>query len=107
MYPHERSLVTQYADRPFALIGVNSDEDREQLKKLKKSSPITWRSFWDGANGPIVASWGIQGWPTIYLIDHEGTICYSNQQSNLYGDELDAKIALLVEKAEAAAKSAD
>ena len=34
MYPHERSLVEEYKDRPFALIGVNSDRDREKLKEV-------------------------------------------------------------------------
>ena len=104
MYPHERSLVTEYADRPFALIGVNSDEDREELKKIVKAAPITWRSFWGGpGGGAIAAAWRIEGWPTIYVIDHEGTICYTN----LRREELATKIAELVAKAEAAAKSGD
>ena len=34
MYPHERSLVKRMANRPFALIGVNSDRDREKLKEV-------------------------------------------------------------------------
>ena len=32
MYPHERSLVKKLADKPFALVGVNSDPDLEKLK---------------------------------------------------------------------------
>ena len=30
MYPHERSLVKTLADKPFALIGVNSDADKDR-----------------------------------------------------------------------------
>lgn len=31
MYPHERSLVEKLKDEPFAIIGVNSDEDVVKL----------------------------------------------------------------------------
>ena len=33
MYPHERSLVEKLADKPFVIVGVNSDKDRERLEK--------------------------------------------------------------------------
>ena len=32
MYPHQRSLVKHLANEPFALIGVNSDKDKKELK---------------------------------------------------------------------------
>jgi AhpC/TSA family len=33
MYPNERSLVKRLDDMPFALVGVNSDTDKAELKK--------------------------------------------------------------------------
>ena len=45
MYPHERSLVKRLEGKPFALIGVNSDADREELKQVLQQERITWRSF--------------------------------------------------------------
>ena len=80
MYPHERSLVKQLADKPFALIGVNSDSDREKLKEVMKAKDITWRSFWNGpkgTSGPISVKWAVRGWPTIYIIDAEGNLIHS------------------------------
>ena len=77
MYPHERSLVNKLAGKPFALIGVNSDADRERIREICDEKMITWRSFWagpDGTRGPIPTRWGVRGWPTIYLIDHKGVI---------------------------------
>ena len=76
MYPHERSLVKRLANEPFALIGMNSDRNLEKLKGVMKEKGITWRSFWDGGGtgGPIATRWGVSGWPTIYIIDHEGRI---------------------------------
>ena len=65
MYPHERSLVKRLADRPFALIGINSDQDREETKKKNQEQQITWRSFWNGGGkrGPISTTWHVQGLP--------------------------------------------
>ena len=76
MYPHERSLVKKMEGKPFALVGVNSDRDKAELKKAMEKENITWRSFWNGGStaGPISTRWAIQGWPTLYLIDHKGVI---------------------------------
>ena len=77
MYPHERSLVKRLKDKPFALIGVNSDKDLTKLRPRLKQENITWRSFWsgpEGAWGPIPMQWNVQGWPTLYLLDHRGVI---------------------------------
>ena len=77
MYPHERSLVERLRDKPFALIGVNSDVDKEKLKQRMAKEKITWRSFWNGpkgTDGPISRAWKVRGWPTIYVLDHRGVI---------------------------------
>jgi hypothetical protein len=80
MYPHERSLVKELKDKPFALIGINSDQDRKQLKEVLKTEQITWRSWWDGgsASGPIAVKWNVHAWPTTYVLDHKGVIRYKN-----------------------------
>ena len=77
MYPHERSLVKRLEGKPFALIGVNSDPDKEKLKERMTKEQITWRSFWNGPkgpDGPISHAWNVRGWPTIYVLDAKGTI---------------------------------
>lgn len=98
MYPHERSLVAKFEGRPFAIVGINSDENREELKKTIQDEKITWRSFWDGGSpdGPIANAWGVNGWPTIYLIDHNGVI--------IAEDPKDSQIEKAVLAAEAAKK---
>ena len=80
MYPHERSLVKRLAGKPFALLGINSDKDREGLKKTLEKEQITWRSWWDGGNtsGPIATKWNVRGWPTTYVLDQKGVIRYKN-----------------------------
>jgi hypothetical protein len=102
MYPHERSLVKRLADKPFALVGVNSDSDRAKLKDTLKEEQITWRSFWNGGStsGPISTEWNVQGWPTLYVIDADGVIRHKFLGSP--GDKvLDEAIDALVQRAEA------
>ncbi len=77
MYPHERSLVKNLQDKPFALIGVNSDKNLDEVREIVKQKNITWRSFWngpDGTGGPISTEWDVSGWPTLYVIDAQGII---------------------------------
>ncbi len=78
MYPHERSLVKRLENKPFVLLGINSDHDRAELKKAMAKEQITWRSWWDGGGtfGPIASKWNVTGWPTIYVLDAKGVIRY-------------------------------
>jgi protein-disulfide isomerase-like protein with CxxC motif len=76
MIPHERSLVKRLESKPFVLLGVNSDRDPDKLKKDLKTNQVTWRSFQNERKDDkaIAQEWQVQGWPTLYLIDHKGTI---------------------------------
>ena len=96
MYPHERSLVKRLENEPFALIGVNSDKDKEKLFKRMDEESITWRSFWngpDGTRGPISTKWNVTGWPTIYVIDHKGVIRYKNVRGEAMDEAVDELLA--------------
>ena len=98
MIPHERSLVKQLSDKPFALIGVNSDGEIEDARKAVEELKINWRSFWNGENGtfgPIAVKWNIDSWPTTYLIDAKGIIRYKDAR----GEELDKAIEKLMAEA--------
>ena len=93
MYPHERSLVKQLADKPFALIGVNSDSDLDEIREVVKEKNLTWRSFQnEQEESSISDDWGIQGWPTIFVLDEHGKIRYTNVR----GDRMDRAIETLL-----------
>lgn len=95
MYGHERSLVEKLADKPFALIGVNSDKDLEKLRTTVKEKNITWRSFWngpEGTRGPISTAWNVKGWPTIYVLDSKGTIRFKGVR----GEAMDEAVSELL-----------
>jgi peroxiredoxin len=104
MYQEWRSLVKEYEGKPFALVGVNSDE-KETLRQLIKGGTITWRSFWDGGSdkGPISVKWNISPWPTLYLIDAKGIIRQKWAGTQPYA-QVDQAIKRLITEAEAGTK---
>lgn len=95
MYGHERSLVQRYQDRPFVLLGVNTDADAGTLKQIQEKQQLTWRSWFDGKGGPICKEWKILGFPTIFLIDAKGVVRYQHIGSP-GEDELEREIETLL-----------
>jgi peroxiredoxin len=68
-------MVNQYKDKPFALVGVNSDGERSALQKIVKEQKLNYRSAVGGStSGPIATAWNVRGWPTVYVIDAKGVI---------------------------------
>lgn len=98
MYGHERSLVKRLEKRPFALIGINSDRDRDELKKAMEKEQITWRSFWNGGStrGPISQAWRVTSWPSIFVLDAQGIIRFRNVR----GEAMDRAVDELLKEVE-------
>jgi len=95
MYPHERSLVEEMKDKPFALIGVNSDSTVERAKKAVAENQLNWRSFQNkGSGGEISQDWAVRGWPTVVILDSEMKIHYRGHS----GDEATKVAEALVAK---------
>jgi thiol-disulfide isomerase/thioredoxin len=94
VYPRQRELAKRFEGKPFVLLGVNSDEDKDALKKVLAKRGVTWRYWWDGGsrNGPIATAWDIQWWPTIYVLDQKGVIRHKGHE------ELAAKLGQLVDE---------
>lgn len=83
MYPHKRSLVKKWHEKPVVLLGVNSDKDRNLLKKTIAKEQISWKSWWDEGrvDGPIHRTWQVSQRPTIHILDQEGIIRFWNVNS--------------------------
>ena len=97
MIPHERSLVKKLENQPFALIGVNSDKNLEDLKTKLAKEQMTWRHSRDGGtDGPIAKAWNVHGWPTTYVIDQDGIIRFKD----LRDEEAEKAILALLAKAQ-------
>ncbi len=79
---------------------MNSDEDREKLKKTIRTEKITWRSWWDGGStrGPIARAWNVTGWPTTYVIDARGVIRFKFVFTDSVGPIVDALLEEVKER---------
>ena len=86
---------------PFALVGVNTDDDLDKLKEQLAKQKVTWRSAWEGpvpsGAGKISRAWGINVFPSLFVIDAHGVIRARDPSS------LDRAIDPLVAEAKAGA----
>lgn len=99
-YPYQRLMLELYRDKPFTLVGVNSDDKLEVAKKGKIDSRLPYRTWWDGhtekkTEGPIATAWGVSGWPTMYVLDKDGVIRFAGLR---HEDLLKAVAQLMAEK---------
>jgi serine/threonine-protein kinase len=98
MYPQEQDLVQRFKDRPFALLGVNCDDDRDAVGHTVSRRGLNWTSWWDGGpdGGRIRRDWHIGGYPSIWVLDHNHVIRFKGVR----GKELDDAVTRLVKEAE-------
>jgi hypothetical protein len=76
-WPHERSLVKNLKDKPFALLGVHlnySGDDASVVKRVMVKEQLNWRTFVD--KGAIADKWKPAGTPSFYILDAKGVIRY-------------------------------
>jgi len=83
MYAHNRELLEEHRDRPFAILGVMGDRTAETVKEAIQKGDITWPVWWDGDMGPITTRWNVLRYPTVYVLDQEGLIRYRGLRDGL------------------------
>src|SRR6185295_16186999 len=95
MLPHEREMVARLKDKPFTLLGINSDKSRSALKKILKDENITWPNIYGGptSDNKIAEQWNVHGWPTIFVIDHEGRIVHRDLREKELEDAVNELVA--------------
>ncbi|MBI2808342.1 MAG: TlpA family protein disulfide reductase [Planctomycetes bacterium] len=95
MIPHERELVERYRGKPFALLGVNNDENPDAARRVIAAHNISWPNLKTrGENDPLNKRWGIEFWPSIFVIDRQGVLRYKNVR----GAHLDNAIETLLKE---------
>jgi peroxiredoxin len=90
----EQQLLKKFQRHDFAILAVSRDEDADVARNTVKERGIEWRSWFDGANGPIARDYNVLGLPTTFLLDQRGRIV----AKDLDGVELETKISKLLEK---------
>ncbi len=95
--PFERKLMETYSGRPFTVVGVNCGDEKLKAASVMKEQKMTWPSFFDGDDGPIVTRWNISVFPTVFLIDAKGVIRLKDPPDD---NELESAVADAVKEAE-------
>ncbi|MDP7063172.1 MAG: thioredoxin-like domain-containing protein [Planctomycetota bacterium] len=87
--------------RPFALVGVNSDDSVETAQEAVKKNELNWRSFQNERKDmPAISDdWKVSGWPTIVVMDENGIIKYRGHDGHA-ATEMAAKLVAKLEKGE-------
>ncbi|HVK14579.1 MAG TPA: TlpA disulfide reductase family protein [Gemmataceae bacterium] len=103
MIPHEREMVEKLKGKPFALLGVNVDEEKADFTAFLKADKMPWDHWWDGSKGPLAKTFKVRAYPTLFLIDAKGVV--RKKWTGSPGTEvLDKAVAELVAEAEKAKK---
>lgn len=103
MLPHEVALVERLKNKPFALIGINTDDPKTFAERAPKEK-VTWRNVLDGGTGgPLCRAWGVRSFPTIYILDAKGRIRFMN----LRDEAMENAVLRLLEELEAETKPAE
>ncbi|MBI3824246.1 MAG: TlpA family protein disulfide reductase [Planctomycetes bacterium] len=93
---HEQLLEKRFRDKPFALIGVNLDNDPESAVKMIDRCGISWRNLQGGTDGGAIQSrWPVPHIPAIYVLDRNGIIRYTR----ISGAHLDNAVETLLAEA--------
>src|SRR5262245_47031177 len=76
MIPHTRDMVRRLARKPFALVSISADADEALLRDFVRGEGMYWTHLLDGPNGPIITTYEVESFPSIYVLDANGVIRY-------------------------------
>jgi peroxiredoxin len=100
MIPHQRALVKKLVGKPFVLISISADAEKESLTKFLDKEPMPWTHWWNGAKGGIMEQWDVQYFPTIYVIDAKGVIRHKDREGEFPIEKLEEAVKALLKEAE-------
>jgi thiol-disulfide isomerase/thioredoxin len=65
----------EMAGRPFEIIGLSMDrKPQDAIDHMEKKQPMPWVNCHIGMGSPLLDTWGINGYPTYFVVDAEGVI---------------------------------
>jgi hypothetical protein len=92
--PHEKALVERLKNEPFALLGVNTDDAKDEYRAKVADYGVSWRSAWQGSTqGPWPTQWGIDSYPTIFILDEDHVIRAMDARGEELGRVVDGLLA--------------
>lgn len=95
MIPHLRELVARHEGKPFVLVSISVDAEKETLRKFLQKEAMLWTHWHNGDEEGLLTAWNIHGFPTIFVLDPEGVIRYRGRND----EALDKVVDELLEEA--------
>jgi len=85
--PKVKAAYDRLNSQGFEIIGISFDEDKESLESFVKKKAMAWPQYFDGSGwkNKFGQQYGIQGIPTMWLIDKQGKVRDLNARENLTG----------------------
>jgi thiol-disulfide isomerase/thioredoxin len=94
MIPHERAMVERLKAKPFVLVSISADAEKETLTKFLAKEKMPWTHWWNGTEGGIIEDWDVWAYPTIYVLDAQGVIRYRDVR----GEEMERAVNQLLKE---------
>lgn len=69
-------IAKKFKDQPFTIVGVSADRERDAWKNFIEEHKLGWPQFLD-AKRTLATSFGVTGYPSYILLDHEGIVRYT------------------------------
>ena len=85
--PNLKSIYEQYKSKSFKLIGIANDK-LEALTKFVKENNIEWSQIIQENDKSIISKYNVVAYPTLFLLDEEGTILFKSHNSNGLSEKL-------------------
>jgi thiol-disulfide isomerase/thioredoxin len=92
--PHLKELYEKTDREKFEIIGIVGDSPSEVLKEIINKESITWPQILSTDSNKIKEKFAIHGYPTTFLLNHEGIII----AKNIRGKELEEKVLSLLKE---------
>jgi len=91
--PHVRDAYERFQKQGFEVVGISFDMEKQQLEEVVKHERLAWPQYFDGLGRDAAPgkAFGIQHWPSMWLLDRNGVVRYISA-----GQRLDRKIASLL-----------
>ncbi len=96
--PRERALVERMKARPFALLGVDCNDEKPAALRAIETERMTWPHWFDDLRAvqSIHMRYGITAFPSVVVLDAQGVI----RSLNARGAELDKLVDELLKETE-------
>ncbi len=84
--PHVKEAYAKYHPQGFEIVGISFDQDREKLTNLIQKEHMDWPQYFEaGGENRYGKEFGINGIPTMWLVDKKGLLRTLNGRDNLAG----------------------